>query len=47
MNKIRVWLHCSVSTKSREYLLDYQESILNELANKLGLRIVGVSKDVI
>ena len=46
MEKTRVWIHCRVSEKGERCLLDFQESILKDFAEKLDLKIVGLTKDL-
>lgn len=45
MEKTRVWIHCRVSEQGERRLLNYQESILRDFAEKLDLKIVGVTKE--
>lgn len=44
MEKTRVWVHCRVSQHGERCLLDFQENILRDFAEKTGLRIVGITK---
>lgn len=46
MEKTRVWIHCRVSEQGERCLLDFQESILRDFAEKLDLKIVGVTKEL-
>lgn len=46
MEKTRVWIHCRVSEQGERCLLDFQESILRDFAEKLDLTIVGVTKEL-
>lgn len=45
MEKTRVWVHCRVSQHGERCLLDFQENILRDFAEKTGLRIVGITKE--
>lgn len=46
MEKTRVWIHCRVSEHERRDLLDFEESILRDLAALLNLKIVGITKEI-
>lgn len=45
-NQMRVWIHCRVSKQGKKYLLDFQEAILRDFADKLELKVAGVTKEV-
>ena len=45
MEKTRVWIHCRVSQHGERCLLEFQENILRDFAEKTGLRIVGITKN--
>ncbi|MCD7895033.1 MAG: hypothetical protein LUG60_15260 [Erysipelotrichaceae bacterium] len=44
MEKETVWIYCSVASRNSIELLNYQEHVLNDLAFKFGMKVVGVSK---
>ena len=45
-NQMKVWIHCRVSERRKKCLLDFQETILRDFADKLGLKVAGVTKEV-
>lgn len=46
MEKTRVWIHCRISERGERCLLDYQEKILKDSAEKLDLKIIGITKEI-
>lgn len=46
MEKTRVWIHCRVSQYGERCLLEFQENILRDFAEKTGLRIVGITNEL-
>lgn len=45
MNKTRIWIYCRVSERGEKCLLNYQESILWNLAEVLSYKAVGITKE--
>jgi len=41
---MEVWIHCRAKHNNLKYLLNYQEELLTDYANKKTMRILGVSK---
>lgn len=41
---LKVWLHCSVLEKRSEELLEFQESILTDIADDFTMHVVGITK---
>lgn len=44
--KTKVWIYCRVSESEKKALLDFQETILTNFAEKMGFQVVGITKEV-
>lgn len=46
MKKLNVWIQCRVFNENSKNLLRYQADVLTDMANELGMNIIGVNKEI-
>ncbi len=44
--QMRTWIHCRVSKHGKKCLLDFQEKILKDFAEKMNFKIEGITKEI-
>lgn len=46
MKKLNIWIHCRVSDKEENYLLDYQRDRIIDIFDELPISIIGISQEI-